>query len=133
MIYIIDTNFLLRFLLADDPEQSPIALSYFVNRNHTLIIDNIVLCEAVWVMKKRSKLSNAMIIKILQGLTIEPHIKIDKEKLNQGIEFLQKDGDFADGLIAYQVVTYDNATLLTFDKKAQTIAQSLFINTAPQD
>lgn len=50
-----------------------------------------------------------------------------------GFNFLKNGGDFADGLIAYQVVAYDNATLLTFDKKAQIIAQSLFINTAPQD
>lgn len=122
MIYIVDTNVLLRFLLADDPIQSPIACSYFVNRENTLIIDTVVLCEAVWVMKKRSKLKNQKIVQILQGLTIEPHIKLDKEKFNQGIKFLQNGGDFADGIITYQATKFDNAKLLTFDKKAKKIA-----------
>lgn len=127
MIYIVDTNVLLRFLLADDPIQSPIARSYFVNRENTLIIDTVVLCEAVWVMKKRSKLKNQKIVQILQGLTIEPHIKLDKEKFNQGIEFLQNGGDFANGIIFYQSSQFDNAKVLSFDKKAKKLAESVGI------
>lgn len=127
MIYIVDTNVLLRFLLADDPIQSPIARSYFVNRENTLIIDTVVLCEVVWVMKKRSKLKNQKIVQILQGLTIEPHIKLDKEKFNQGIKFLQDGGDFADGIIAYQTQNFSNAKWLTFDKDGKKLAKRIGI------
>lgn len=122
MIYIVDTNFLLRFLLADDVEQSSIARSYFTNRNYTLVIDIAVLCEAVWVMKKRAKLKNEIIIKVLQSLATESHIHIDKTRFNHGLEFLKQGGDFADGIIAYQTQQYPNAKFLSFDKQARKIA-----------
>lgn len=125
--YIVDTNFLLRFLLRDDPIQSPIAHRYFADTNNTLILSMVTLCEAVWVMKKRIKLRNPVIVTVLQGLAKQSHIKFDRTIFEIGIAFLQAGGDFADGVIAYQVSQFDHAHLLTFDKDAQKIAKNLTI------
>lgn len=125
--YIVDTNFLLRFLLRDDPIQSPIAHRYFADTNNELILSMVTLCEAVWVMKKRIKLRNPVIVTVLQGLAKQSHIKFDRTVFEMGIAFLQAGGDFADGVIAYQVSQFDQSSLLTFDKEAQKIAKNLII------
>lgn len=126
-----DTNVLVRYLLNDDAHQNAIACQYLDNREIKCVIPMMVFCEIDWLLRKKVKIPRMEIIKSFERLTKKPNIVFDKQAFNMGLNFLKNGGDFADGLIAYQANIYDNATLLTFDKKAQTISQSLFINTAP--
>lgn len=130
---IIDTNVLVRYLLNDDIHQNAIACQYLDNKEIECVIPMMVFCEIDWLLRKKVKIPRMEIVEFFERLIKKPNIVFDKQALEIGLYFLKKGGDFADGLIAYQTMGYDNATLLTFDKKAQTIAQSLFINTAPQD
>ena len=124
---IIDTNVLLRYLLADDDEQSPVAKQYFLSSKHLIVIPILTFCEAVWVMKKSIKIADSLIANILQDLVMQDNVIYDKDAFDQGIYFLQANGDFADGVIAHQVSQFKDASLLTFDKKAQKIAKLLAI------
>ena len=123
--YIVDSNVVLRFLLADDDNQSPIAQSYFMDKSNQLIISPVVFCEVVWVMKKRSKIPNAKIAFLLKSLVANERVIYERASFEVGIKFVENGGDFADGVIAYQSVQHDNAKLVTFDKKAQQVAEKL--------
>ena len=125
--FIVDTNVLLRYLLADDDIQSPLVKRYFLSDKFQLFIPTITLCESVWVMKKRAKISNDLIVDIIVSLIAQNNIIVDEPPTKFGLDFLRMGGDFADGVIAYQVSQYKNASLLTFDQKAQSIAKQLAI------
>lgn len=128
--YLVDTNVILRFLLADDERQSPIAQAYFLNQNYRLLITTIAFCEVVWVMKKRVKIPNAKIVQLLTSLVANNRVVYDKMAFDNGIAFLSKGGDFADGVIAHSIKNhyhifgqnFDNVTFITFDKNASQLA-----------
>ncbi len=51
----IDTNVIVRYIVKDDEEQSRIAASFLkrtANKNILILINNIVLCELVWVLNR---------------------------------------------------------------------------------
>lgn len=125
--YIVDSNVVLRFLLADDDKQSPLARSYFMDETNQLIIPILVFCEVVWVMKKRSKIPNEKIALLLNSLVANERVIYDSLNFTNGMKFLQKGGDFADGVIAHLTYQFDNAILLTFDKNSSKIANQFNI------
>lgn len=127
-VYIVDTNVVLRLLLKDDEVQSAVVRKLFACEQYEFIVPTTVLCEIVWVMKKRYKLSNLFIAEIIHNFVLLSNVTVDYEQFIRGLKFLQKGGDFADGVIAHQVQDYHNASLLTFDKKAQKIATQLNLN-----
>lgn len=130
--YLVDTNVILRFLLADDERQSPIAKSYFVDTTNQLWITTIVFCEVVWVMKKRAKIPNDKIALLLNSLVASGNVIYDKTDFDNGMKFLTNGGDFADGVIAHQVQQryqhFDNLMFITFDKNASKLANHFNLN-----
>ncbi len=67
----LDTNVLVRYLTHDDPAQAR-RVDAFVNdaleRNEGLRIDDVVLCEAVWVLRARFRYEKPEIIEALEAL-----------------------------------------------------------------
>lgn len=124
--FIVDTNVLLRYFYTDDIEQTKLVESYFENQDYHLVISSEVLCELAWVLRKTMKVDNAVILTIIQTLINLPNISIiNLSAVKFALKFLELNGDFADGVIAYQATQFDNAKLLTFDKKSQKLAQKL--------
>ena len=67
----LDTNVLVRYLVQDDLEQWRLADEYIkrVKANgETCFLNNIVLCELVWVLKTAYKLSRNEIIDVLEKI-----------------------------------------------------------------
>lgn len=126
--YIVDTNVLMRYLLKDDELQYQAVAPYFLSNTHILVIPIHVLCETVWLLTKSMKLKKELVLGIIISLIELENVLVDKTLVQAGIEFMKLGGDFADGIIAYETNKYDNAYLLTFDKKAQKIAKSLQIS-----
>jgi predicted nucleic-acid-binding protein len=65
----LDTNVVLRFLVRDDEQQWQIADQYInkaLQANESCLINNIVLCEVVWVLRSRYKLSREKLILVLK-------------------------------------------------------------------
>lgn len=121
--FVVDTNVLLRYFHTDDIEQTKLVEPYFENANYHLVISSETLCELVWVLRKAMKLDNAVILSIIQSLINLPNISITNlSAVKFALKFLELNGDFADGIITYQATKFDNAKLLTFDKKAKKIA-----------
>lgn len=100
---------------------------YFMNANHQLYLPIQTLCEAVWIMKKKLKIPNAHIVQVLEGILSQPNIIFDNDVVDFAMAFLKENGDFADGVIAYQA-TLSSRSLLTFDKKLQNLCQKFDIH-----
>lgn len=67
----LDTNVLVRYLVQDDLEQWKSSAEYIkkVKANgETCFINNIVLCELVWVLGNSYKLSRGEIIEVLEKI-----------------------------------------------------------------
>jgi predicted nucleic-acid-binding protein len=67
----LDTNVIVRFLVRDDEAQWLQADQYInqaLENNQPCLINNIVLCEVVWVLRSRYKISRDQLITILENL-----------------------------------------------------------------
>ncbi len=120
--YIVDTNVILRFLLADNKELYQRALAYFKKAETgkiKLIIPLIVLVQVIWVLYRsysydKSEIAKALIqLQNLKGVHI-----LNREKFYQVLSiWLKIPGiDFIDAYILY-MSRKNNTPLLTFDKK----------------
>ena len=64
----IDTNVLLRYLLEDDPKQSPKAKKLII-KHHPALLTDVVLVETIWtLMGKRYSIEKADICAIVRSL-----------------------------------------------------------------
>ena len=70
----VDSNVLLRYLLADDRLQSSLATRLMRGAERVLLLD-VVLVEVLWTLKgKRYRLDNAAMAKVLHALFKEPNV-----------------------------------------------------------
>ena len=127
MKYVVDTNVMLRYLLNDDAQQSAVASRMLSDNSLEFIIPTYVLNEVIWFLKYSLKVKRLELISLISDLLARDNFMLSNEEVKVVLNFLQSGGDFADGVIAYQVSQYNNASLLTFDKKAQKIAHALNI------
>ena len=120
----LDTNVLVRFLVADDKAQSAKAarlVERAVARNEPLFVSDLVLCETVWVMLSAYQASRAAVAHVLGLLLQAAHLSFRVvDGLQRALEgFVAGKGDFADYLILEharaagcdEVVTFDRALL----------------------
>jgi predicted nucleic-acid-binding protein len=119
----VDTNVLLRDALQDDPRQSPIA-SRTLQRAELVIVPTPALCEFVLVMQRLYKRSSAEIALSIRLLMSGDNVEMDRPAVEAGLELLDKGGDFADGVIAYEGEWLGAAEFVSFDKKAVSVLKS---------
>ena len=100
----LDTNVLVRFLVRDDEEQWQIASQYINDAmfaNQPCLINNIVLCEVVWVLRTSYKLSREKLIDTLEKI-LRANIFVfeNPEAIEWAIEQMKSGkADFSDYLI----------------------------------
>ena len=76
----IDTNVLLRYLLADDTKQANKASS-IINGQEEVLVTDIVLVETIWTLKgKKYKLDKNAIIDVINALFSEPNIRFEDQQ-----------------------------------------------------
>lgn len=112
-----DTNVLLRDALQDDPRQSPIA-SKTLQRADLVVVSTPALCEFVWVMRRLYKRSAAEIALSIRLLMSGDNVETDSAAIEAGLEILDKGGDFADGVMAYEGEWLGAEEFVSFDKQA---------------
>lgn len=100
----LDTNVILRFLVRDDEQQWQIADDYINNAlqaNEPCLINNIVLCEVVWVLRTSYKLNREKLIESLENI-LKANIFVfeNREAIEWAIEQMKSgNADFSDYLI----------------------------------
>ena len=117
----IDTNILVRYVIADDMAQFRLALK-FIESGEPKLLNPIVLVELAWVLKSVYQLSRYDIVKLLIeigdcGFFVYKKPKIIADAIND----LSQNHDLADALLM-RLNQEDGATeTYTFDKKAATL------------
>ena len=110
----IDTNLVVRLLLADDPLQTAIATAVIDAGN--VVVPPTVVLETLWVMRSNYGASDADILRSLQQLSRHPSITIGTDS-EQAAEFLRL---WAAGLdpedAAHVAFVGETDAFVTFDK-----------------
>ena len=117
----LDTNLLVRLLIQDDASQARAVERLFIRarRDRTqLFVADVVLCELVWVLSRRAKISRAGIADALEQLLNAETIMVSDSAVARGAlaAYRAGSGDFADYLIREQALAAGASEVVTFDR-----------------
>ena len=122
----IDTNVLIRYLVADDKKQAEQASKTIQNaadEGESLILCTVVLAETVWVLEDVYQLSKGEILSLLDKLFSTAQFEIeDRDSARQALEdFRTSKADFADCLIGRKNRLLGCDKTFTFDQDLKTL------------
>lgn len=117
----VDTNVLVRYLAQDDPAQARRVdgvVSDALNSDARLHIDDIVLCETVWVLRAAYRLGKATIVEALDKvLSVTVFSFDDRELLRAALhDYREGMADFADYVIGRRNIRSGCQHTVTFDR-----------------
>ena len=119
----LDTNVLVRYITADDAEQTPKAkaiIEQAEDNGEKLSINTIVLCELCWTLRGKQyqydRPSIAAVIELMLGTAV---FDIQNRDLVQRamIDYRLGKADFSDYIIGYQNRALGCEDTVTFDRK----------------
>ena len=118
----LDTNILVRYLIQDDLEQWKLAKEYIKQvkvSGRTCFINNIVLCELVWVLKSSYKLTRNEITGVLEKILRADAFDFEnREAAWWSVQQMKKGkADFSDYLISKLNAQAGCGETVTFDTK----------------
>ncbi|MCY4395983.1 MAG: type II toxin-antitoxin system VapC family toxin [Rhodospirillaceae bacterium] len=118
----LDSNVLLRLVVADEPEQTraaELAVRKAADAGTPLLVNLMVLCEFAWVLRRSYGYSKAEIADCITKLVDSPVLAFQEPALvADAVQWLRRGGDFADAVIAGLNRGLGADTTLTFDKSA---------------
>ena len=119
----IDTNILVRYFTNDDLVESKKAaelITSYSNIEASMFINNIVLCELIWVLERGYKYQKAQIVVLLKELllTIEFFFENHEILWLSCLDYEKYPADFADILIGKLNNKSGCVKNFTFDKTA---------------
>ncbi len=122
----IDTNVVVRYLVADDPAQTAAATRLFIETD--VSISSTVLLETEWVLRRSYRFTREQIAQAFEELCLVGNVSFQQpEGISQAIRNFRLGCDFADALHA--TMANPGATaLITFDARFARLARSLAIN-----
>lgn len=117
----LDTNVLVRFLVADDMAQHRRAVKLVERASSTgepLLVTDVVLCELVWVLTFSYKVPRPRVIDTLRQLLHARQLQVvSSDAVSRAIDaFAAGRGDFADYLIREQARAAGANSVATFDR-----------------
>lgn len=112
-----DSNVLLRAITGDDPRQS-LAAQKALQSAELVGLTLPALCELVWVLARGYKISAGEIATTIRRLIDAANVTVNRGAVEAGLQILENNGDFADGVIAYEGRWIGCDTFLSFDKQA---------------
>ena len=108
----VDTNVLARYILDDDPIQSPIARRVV---RGGIFIPRTVLLETAWLLRSRYQFERADIVHALSTLLDMPDVFVTAEaEIRWSIERFEAGADFADML--HLLESARQSSFATFDQ-----------------
>lgn len=119
----LDTNLLIRYIVRDDLSQTRIADRYIDNLSKndvSLFLNNIVLCELVWVLEITYEYNKTQIISIIEKILETSEFEFeDTNAIWLALSAYKKSkSGFADALIGIINKLAGCTKTATFDKKA---------------
>jgi len=119
----VDTNILVRAAARDNLQQARAAANVLRNEE-SIVVPIVALCEFVWVMRKGFKMSAADVARSLRSLVESANVLTNGPAVEAGLAVLDKGGDFADGVIAYEGSWLGAEEFVSFDKQAVSLLKS---------
>ncbi len=116
MMTTIDTNILVRSIMADNSKQAELASH--VMQVADVAVSLITFCETAWVLRSSYRKSRKEIALALERVQAAPNVKCNRKAVHFGIAALERGGDFADAVIALEGERIGGETFLSFDRKA---------------
>ena len=119
----LDTNILIRYLTQDDPVQSPKAISLIedeLTEEAPGFVSIVTLAETVWVLTRTFGLSDEEVVADLRLMLSADALVLEHERevFTAMTVLQQKQGKFADALVAALSLKAGCSHTLTFDRKA---------------
>lgn len=122
----LDTNILVRYLTQDDAKQAQLVNVFMQKHSKTeiMFINNVVICELIWVLERGYKYEKAQIIDIIKViLSIETFSFEQSDVLWMTLDVFEKSNiDFSDALVGELNKLHACVTTYTFDIKASKIS-----------
>ncbi len=123
----LDTNVLVRYLIRDDDAEKALAdrfVAEALDRGETLFVNQIVLCELVWVLTKAYRFRRTEVSEVLDKILLARQFEVEEKDLAfQALEtYAGATADFADCLIGARNRAAGCASTVTFDRAAGSIA-----------
>lgn len=119
--YLIDTNFILRFLLKDNLKQAKIAYDYLTQAKDghiSIFVPLLVFVESVYILAKLYKFKKEKIVRKLTTIAELSYLGIEKRIILQGALNLYSSQNisFIDAVFCAQA-KLEGKEFLTFDKR----------------
>ncbi len=118
----LDSNVVLRLLLADDLRQHDKAREFLSLRSSgdPAFVSWIVLCEVAWVLSRGQRYPREQIAEVIEGLLSAPEIRVEREdSVAIAVEvFRASTADLSDLLIAMTNTLSGCSDTFTFDQGA---------------
>lgn len=119
----VDTNILVRYITNDDEEQAILAtklLDKYKGQEKSIFINNIVLCELIWVLLRGYKYKKSEIVRTLKLLLTSIEFEFENQELSlrATFEYEKADADFSDILIGITNHHLECTPTFSFDKNA---------------
>ncbi|HEY6004036.1 MAG TPA: type II toxin-antitoxin system VapC family toxin [Anaeromyxobacter sp.] len=117
----LDTNVLVRFVVADDPEQAARAKALVAKataEGEKLFVSDLVLSEFVWVLESAYRFPRGTVVQTLERLLTASVLAFrDSAALARSVEaFSRGKGDFADYVILAHAREAGCDAVATFDR-----------------
>ncbi|MDE0148546.1 MAG: type II toxin-antitoxin system VapC family toxin [Rhodospirillaceae bacterium] len=118
----LDTNVLLRLVVADEPEQTraaETAVRRAADTGTPLMLNLVVLCEFAWVLRRSYGYSRAEIADCIETIGNSPAVIFqDPVLVAEATQWLRMGGDFADAIVTGLNRSLGADTTLTFERTA---------------
>ena len=112
-----DTNVLVRAAVLDEPMQSAVAAAALLEAE--IVAATVpALCEFVWVLMRGYKRNAAEVAAALRKLVESASVVVDRPSVEAGLAILERGGDFADGVIAFEGRRAGGRVFTSFDRDA---------------
>ena len=118
-----DTSVLVRAAVMDERAQSAIAAKALLEAE-VVAVTLASLCEFVWVLTRGYNRSAAEVAAAVRTLVEGASVLVDRPAVAAGLAVLEKGGDFADGVIAFEGRRAGGRVFATFDKEATAVIRA---------
>lgn len=119
-----NTNLLIRAAVQDDSRQARLA-ARILQDAELVAVPVAVLCEFVWVLRRGYKKSVSDVSNAIHRLMKSANVAVNRPVVEAGLSVLDRGGDFADGVIAYEGEWLGAEEFVSFDSAAVSVLQSL--------
>jgi predicted nucleic-acid-binding protein len=119
----VDTNVLVRAATLDDAGQAARATEV-LREAEAVVAVSACLCEFAWVLMRGYRWSGPSTAAFIRRLIDAANVKSDRPAVEAGLDFLDRGGDFADGVIAFEGRRLGGAVFTTFDRVAARLAEA---------